>query len=130
VFVILDYKFTRSAFSNSGDDKDNLSSGYAVKGFCSPTIFWIWLVVPLVLFSVAKTKLPWYINTVYPAVAVLLARFLVDTLRIWEIYGRKWKVPLQAFIILAFLCVFVIAEMRIFTHIIEQTTTATKPKPC
>jgi hypothetical protein len=33
----------------------------------------IWITVPLVLFSMAQTKLPWYVSLVYPAIALLIA---------------------------------------------------------
>jgi hypothetical protein len=37
-----------------------------------------WITIPLVLFSAAQTKIGWYINMVYPAVALLMAITLAD----------------------------------------------------
>jgi 4-amino-4-deoxy-L-arabinose transferase-like glycosyltransferase len=39
-----------------------------------------WITLPLLLFSVAQTKLGWYINMVYPAIALLLALTLAELL--------------------------------------------------
>ena len=60
--------------------KRSLPAGRA--HFFRPDIFWIWLLVPLVLFSLAKTKLPWYINPIYPVVAIFLGRLLEGVLGI------------------------------------------------
>jgi 4-amino-4-deoxy-L-arabinose transferase-like glycosyltransferase len=38
----------------------------------------IWITIPLVLFSLAQTKIGWYISMIYPAVALLLAKALVE----------------------------------------------------
>ena len=39
-----------------------------------------WVAIPLVLFTAAQTKLGWYINMVYPALALLAMILLVDSL--------------------------------------------------
>jgi 4-amino-4-deoxy-L-arabinose transferase-like glycosyltransferase len=40
----------------------------------------VWITFPLLLFSVAQTKLGWYISMVYPAIALLLAVALAELL--------------------------------------------------
>jgi 4-amino-4-deoxy-L-arabinose transferase-like glycosyltransferase len=37
-----------------------------------------WITIPLVLFSLAQTKIGWYISMIYPAVALMLANALVE----------------------------------------------------
>ncbi|MBI3326404.1 MAG: glycosyltransferase family 39 protein [Nitrospinae bacterium] len=39
-----------------------------------------WITVPLLLFSMAQTKLGWYINMVYPAIALLVGLALAELL--------------------------------------------------
>jgi 4-amino-4-deoxy-L-arabinose transferase-like glycosyltransferase len=39
-----------------------------------------WMTLPLALFSLAQTKIGWYMNMVYPAVALLMAIALADAL--------------------------------------------------
>jgi 4-amino-4-deoxy-L-arabinose transferase-like glycosyltransferase len=38
----------------------------------------IWMALPLGLFSLAQTKIGWYVSMIYPAVALLLAKALVE----------------------------------------------------
>jgi 4-amino-4-deoxy-L-arabinose transferase-like glycosyltransferase len=38
----------------------------------------VWVTLPLLLFSLAQTKLGWYINMIYPAIALLLGLALVE----------------------------------------------------
>jgi 4-amino-4-deoxy-L-arabinose transferase-like glycosyltransferase len=38
----------------------------------------IWITIPLGLFSLAQTKIGWYISMIYPAVALILAKALVE----------------------------------------------------
>jgi 4-amino-4-deoxy-L-arabinose transferase-like glycosyltransferase len=40
----------------------------------------VWITLPLLLFSVAQTKLGWYISMVYPAIALLVALTLAELL--------------------------------------------------
>jgi 4-amino-4-deoxy-L-arabinose transferase-like glycosyltransferase len=47
----------------------------------------IWAVVPLLLFSLAQTKLGWYINMVYPPLALLIMLFVADYLREYVALG-------------------------------------------
>jgi 4-amino-4-deoxy-L-arabinose transferase-like glycosyltransferase len=39
-----------------------------------------WITIPLLLFSLAQTKLGWYISMIYPAIALLLGLTLVELL--------------------------------------------------
>jgi 4-amino-4-deoxy-L-arabinose transferase-like glycosyltransferase len=41
------------------------------------TLLLLWLLITLALFTIAKTKFDWYLLPLYPAAAMLLARFLV-----------------------------------------------------
>jgi 4-amino-4-deoxy-L-arabinose transferase-like glycosyltransferase len=45
-----------------------------------PVLLLSWVAIPLILFSIAQTKLGWYINMIYPPLALLLAIALVDLL--------------------------------------------------
>jgi hypothetical protein len=38
----------------------------------------VWITIPLALFSLAQTKIGWYVSMIYPPVALLLAKALVE----------------------------------------------------
>jgi len=40
-----------------------------------------WITIPLLLFSLAQTKLPWYVILIYPGIALLISVALSDLLR-------------------------------------------------
>ena len=66
---------------------------YAVKESSRPTRFLlVWFAAYLVFFSVAATKLPNYIAPLYPAVALLTARFLVRW-REGAVAPAAWVMP-------------------------------------
>jgi 4-amino-4-deoxy-L-arabinose transferase-like glycosyltransferase len=50
----------------------------------------VWITIPLVLFSVAQTKLGWYISMIYPAIALLLAFALV------ALFSERWALAVVA----------------------------------
>jgi 4-amino-4-deoxy-L-arabinose transferase-like glycosyltransferase len=50
------------------------------KGDQGTVLLLCWVAIPLVLFSIAQTKLGWYINMIYPPLALLLAIALADIL--------------------------------------------------
>jgi 4-amino-4-deoxy-L-arabinose transferase-like glycosyltransferase len=50
------------------------------KGDQGTVLLLCWVAMPLMLFSIAQTKLGWYINMVYPPLALLLAIALADLL--------------------------------------------------
>jgi hypothetical protein len=50
----------------------------------------VWIALPLLVFSAAQTKLGWYINMVYPAIALLLGLTLV------ELLTERWALGLVA----------------------------------
>lgn len=70
------------------------SPGSADPVLCRPNRFLLcWFVSYLVFFSAAATKLPNYIGPLYPALAILTARFLM----LWRdelIQPRRWVMPL------------------------------------
>lgn len=45
------------------------------------TLAWIWVAVPLIFFSLSKSKLPGYILPIFPALAIILG---VEAERIWN----------------------------------------------
>jgi 4-amino-4-deoxy-L-arabinose transferase-like glycosyltransferase len=51
-----------------------------VRGERRMRLLLVWITLPLLLFSVAQTKLGWYISMVYPAIALLLALALTELL--------------------------------------------------
>jgi hypothetical protein len=40
-----------------------------------------WITIPLLLFSLAQTKLPWYVILVYPGIALLISGAIADVFR-------------------------------------------------
>jgi 4-amino-4-deoxy-L-arabinose transferase-like glycosyltransferase len=50
------------------------------KGDRGAVLLLSWVAIPLLLFSIAQTKLGWYINLIYPPLALLLAIALADLL--------------------------------------------------
>ena len=58
---------------------------------CEAQIFlWIWIVLFIVFFSLAHTKLPTYINPIFPSLSLLLAHYVC--------YGELKKWPLNIFL--------------------------------
>jgi len=64
----------------------------------------LWVSVPFTLYSVARTKLPWYILPTYPALALLVAWFL------WTVVPRQML--LQGLLVTALLGVTVAWDVR------------------
>ncbi|MBP1744591.1 MAG: glycosyl transferase family protein [Firmicutes bacterium] len=62
----------------------------------------LWIAVPFISFSVAKTKLPWYIIPVYPALAVCIGAFTQKILR-----SCKRNFALQSVLIISLIMCFV-----------------------
>ena len=50
----------------------------------------VWITLPLLLFSVAQTKLGWYISMIYPAIALLLGLALV------ALFSERWALGVVA----------------------------------
>jgi 4-amino-4-deoxy-L-arabinose transferase-like glycosyltransferase len=50
----------------------------------------IWVMSYLILFSIAATKLPNYIAPLYPALAIITARFLIQWMRQEQHWARVW----------------------------------------
>jgi 4-amino-4-deoxy-L-arabinose transferase-like glycosyltransferase len=74
-------------------------------------VLW-WLLVPLAIFTLAKTRLSWYILPVYPALALCLAEAMIATIRL----NRRWL------LIGTILTIGVIAEMFVHAwHYIEPS---------
>lgn len=69
----------------------------------------VWLVVPLVMFSLAKTKCFWYINPLYPPLAILLAAILDNFFR--------YDYPKKKGIMVTFLVFLLLIETRIVLFI-------------
>lgn len=68
---------------------------------------WAWIAVHLLFFSVARTKLPNYVLAVYPALALLIARFL-ERWRAGVIAVPRWLMP-GTFILLGMLAMLALA---------------------
>jgi 4-amino-4-deoxy-L-arabinose transferase-like glycosyltransferase len=54
----------------------------------------VWITLPLVAFSMAQTKLGWYISMIYPAITLLLGLALV------ELFTERWAPGLVAALML------------------------------
>lgn len=72
----------------------------------------IWALVPFILFSLSKSKLVWYINTVYPAVSILIG---------WVTYSiyinRHISEKLKNVILILFIICSLFGETRILLKI-------------
>jgi 4-amino-4-deoxy-L-arabinose transferase-like glycosyltransferase len=55
----------------------------------------VWITLPLLVFSLAQTKLGWYISMLYPAIALLLGAALA------ELLTDRWALALVAAVMLA-----------------------------
>lgn len=62
-----------------------------------------WLLVPLILFSMAQTKLAWYINPLYPCLAIIIGWLFTDIL--------EFDFPKKRGIIIIFLVFLILAEI-------------------
>jgi len=51
----------------------------------------VWITLPLLLFSLAQTKLGWYISMLYPAIALVLGLALAELLT--ERLALAWWLP-------------------------------------
>jgi 4-amino-4-deoxy-L-arabinose transferase-like glycosyltransferase len=101
VGVNLTSRLSQAFEGNTGgplDYLDLLRRGFSIWGYLWPLAYiwaawkafargdrrsWlllVWITLPLLLFSVAQTKLGWYVSMVYPAIAVLLGLALAELL--------------------------------------------------
>jgi hypothetical protein len=109
------YKNPRSA----GPNADHCVCGRQALNthFC---FYLIWISVPLLVFSFAKTKVPWYINPIYPPLAILLAWTIVRLVNVWRA-GTDWTYS-GALVLtgILFAGLFLTAEDRIVQRIAEH----------
>ncbi|MZP29559.1 phospholipid carrier-dependent glycosyltransferase [Heliobacterium undosum] len=89
----------------------------------------LWLVVPFFLFSLAKTKIEWYILPIYPAFAVIIGAITASVLREYSdvktpfLHGHGesaavvWRVVLSSVIVALFLFSAIPYEQAILRHI-------------
>jgi 4-amino-4-deoxy-L-arabinose transferase-like glycosyltransferase len=67
--------------------------------------FWVWVIVPLVFFSLSRSKLPGYILPIFPAMALLTASYWEDRLKEFSQQPaqnkRPWLEILQSIVIIA-----------------------------
>lgn len=68
-----------------------------------------WALIPLLVSTLMKTKLPWYINSLYPGLAIILA-----------IYSVKMFTIRPRLILTTFILTFVIGEIRIIDKIFKN----------
>lgn len=67
-------------------------------------LLWAWLLFPLFFFTVAQTKYYWYINPIYPAMAIFLA-LIVEAFLLSQY-------PKKKMIMVLFVAFFILAEAR------------------
>ena len=60
--------------------------------------FWVWVIVPLVFFSLSRSKLPGYILPVFPAMALLTASYWEDRLKEFSQQPAQNKRPWLEFL--------------------------------
>lgn len=63
----------------------------------------IWTITPFILFSLSKSKLVWYINTIYPALTILIAWICYSVFKNIQILN-KMKSLILILLILSTLC--------------------------
>jgi 4-amino-4-deoxy-L-arabinose transferase-like glycosyltransferase len=78
-------------------------------------IFLLMAIIPFLLFSLAQTKLPWYINMIYPALAILSGQFFFSLINKGP--GESSAPVISAACILIFLTVFTMSEWAIIKEI-------------
>lgn len=62
----------------------------------------LWIVIPLLLFTAAKTKLIWYILAIYPAIAIVIGIFISELLK----QSKKHLLVQILIAVTIFLCMF------------------------
>ncbi|TAN42323.1 MAG: phospholipid carrier-dependent glycosyltransferase [Nitrospirae bacterium] len=86
----------------------------------------IWLILPMILFSVAKTKLPWYINLVYPAAAIFCAFSIQAVFSSNSFHRGTWNSLRKGIVVLVCLAASVGAELQIIKAVAKQVRTTDK----
>ncbi|GEM_PF-261816 len=79
--------------------------------------FFLWAVVPFVLYSLMRTKLPFYILPCLPPLAILIAEWWVSEAERTDVDGSRWAKLLQgtmAFICLLFALAALIMAIPLF----------------
>lgn len=70
----------------------------------------IWIIVPILLFSLAETKIRWYILPVYPALSILISTLVVKIL-------QEGKLAVRLIVLLSIVFVTLNYEIQIQTYI-------------
>jgi 4-amino-4-deoxy-L-arabinose transferase-like glycosyltransferase len=102
------------AFSVLAYYRDKRTRVQKLSGFGSP-IFLLMALIPFLLFSLAQTKLPWYINMIYPALAILSGQLFFSLMKKGS--GGSYASVISAACMLIFLTVFTISEWTIIKEI-------------
>jgi 4-amino-4-deoxy-L-arabinose transferase-like glycosyltransferase len=68
-------------FMGGAAGRDRLRAVLGRRGYRRAPLLVLWIAVPLVLFSVARTHHHWYLDPVYPALAMMAAGSLLAVLR-------------------------------------------------
>lgn len=77
----------------------------------------LWILIPFILFTIARTKLPWYIYPIYPAIAIYIGAFFQRLF-----HGERQN------LILRYIMVFVLAiGLLYYESIIIQRVTDFRP---
>jgi 4-amino-4-deoxy-L-arabinose transferase-like glycosyltransferase len=74
-------------------------------------MLWAWFVIILLFFSVSRSKLPGYIMPVFPALAILAAKTIMDHLETHPNLANGWRVQTFFFVILAAVGFFFLSEV-------------------
>jgi len=75
-------------------------------------LYFLWILIPLLIATLLKTKIPWYINPVYPPLAIALAWHINKIIN-----GQEKKVLRNFLITILIVLPFCIAEYRIAKHV-------------
>jgi len=84
---------------------------YRLGQFSASWMLWAWFVIILLFFSVSRSKLPGYIMPVFPALAVLAAKTIVDYLNTHANLANGWRAQTCFFVILAAVGFFFLPEI-------------------
>jgi 4-amino-4-deoxy-L-arabinose transferase-like glycosyltransferase len=84
---------------------------YRLGQFSASWMLWAWFVIILLFFSVSRSKLPGYIMPIFPALAILAAKTIMDHLETHSNLANGWRVQTFFFVILAAVGFFFLSEV-------------------
>lgn len=84
---------------------------YRLGQFSANWLLWVWFVIILLFFSVSRSKLPGYIMPIFPALAILASKAIVDYLETNPSLSNGWRFQTLFFVVLAAVGFFFLSEI-------------------